>query len=194
MRIFIAIETSAGQKEKLAEFQSALQKCGVDLKIVEKENLHLTLRFLGEINETELETVKNGLQFALSSVSRSARDAVSGSQPFNMHLKGTGAFPSLNHINIIWAGVSTGESELKSLAKKINSEIHVGKTDEREFSCHITVGRVKSAKNKEQLLKVLKEFSNFDFGETIVKEIKLKESKLSPQGPAYKDLAVIALR
>ncbi len=179
MRTFIAVETSKEQKEKLAEFQEALKKSGADLKIVEKENLHLTLRFLGEISEKEADIVKQ----SLSKITFSK---------FQMHLKGAGAFPNLNHINVIWAGVSEGAAELQALAEKIN-EIKIGQKDERGFSVHITVARAKSASGKENLLKVLKEFANFDFGSAEVSEIKLKESKLGKNGPTYSDLAVFPL-
>ena len=182
MRTFIAVELNKEQKEKLAEFQKELKKCGADLKIVENENLHLTLRFLGEIDEKDLEKVKKGLQLAAS-----------GAQPFEMHLKGTGVFPSLEHINVIWVGISEGASELSQLAEKINSEIKVGEKDSRGFSAHITVARVKSASGKENILNVLKQFANFDFGSAKISEIKLKESKLTPNGPQYSDLAVFPL-
>lgn len=182
MRTFIAAEISEEQKNKLVDFQAALGKSKADLKLVERENLHITLRFLGEVSEAELEKVKSGL-----------KRAVKGKKSFTMQIKGAGVFPNTNYIKVVWAGITKGSEELAQLAEKINSEIKIGKTDERGFSSHITVARVKSAKNKDELAKVLKEFSSFDFGETIVKEIKLKESKLSPKGPTYSDLGIEAL-
>ncbi len=196
MRAFIAVEISEEQRKKLTEFQSALEKCGADLKIVEPENLHMTLRFLGEISEQELEKAKKGLQFA-----------VSGLQSFSLSIKGAGVFPNLNYIRVVWAGVEKGKEELSSIAEKINSEIKVGEKDalrsassvsrfardERGFSAHITVARAKTAKSKEKIAEILKEYLNFDFGETTVSEIKIKESKLSPKGPVYSDLFSVKL-
>ncbi len=182
MRSFIAIELSEEQKNKLEEFQQALKKCGADLKLVEKENLHLTLRFLGEITEEELEKVKKGLE-----------KAVSGELGFIMNLKGVGVFPNPNYIKVVWVGVEKGKIEAERIAQKINKEIVVGQMDERGFSAHITVARVKSVRGKENLAKVLKDFQNFDFGETAVSEVKIKESKLSPKGPEYSDIFVVKL-
>ncbi len=182
MRSFIAIELSEEQKTKLGEFQEALKKCGADLKIVERENLHLTLRFLGEITENDLEEAKKGLE-----------RAVKGEKSFIMGLKNTGVFPTLNYIKVVWAGIEKGKLELGSIAEKINREILVGAKDSRGFSAHITVARVKSVRGKENLAKVLKDFQNFDFGETAVSEVKIKESKLSPKGPEYSDIFVVKL-
>ena len=196
MRTFIAVEISEEQKKKLQEFQEALKKCGADLNLVERENLHLTLRFLGEITEGELEKAKKGLE-----------RAANGEKRFLTAINGTGVFPNLNYVKVIWAGVEKGKEELERIAEKINNEINVGQKNERRsrarremleakrraFSAHITVARVKSAKNLEDLKKVLKEFQNFEFGETIVSEIKIKESKLSPRGPIYSDLCKIPL-
>ncbi len=179
MRAFIAVEISKEQREKLSEFQNALKSCGADLKIVEPQNLHLTLRFLGEISGQEAEQIKQ--QLSKVKISK-----------FQMHLKGAGAFPNLNHINVIWAGISAGAQELSSVAEKVN-EIKIGEKDSRGFSAHITVARVKSARGKENLLKILKEFSNYDFGRAEVSEIKLKESKLGKSGPSYSDLVVFPL-
>ena len=83
---------------------------------------------------------------------------------------------------------------MEQLAQGINREIGVGERDERGFSTHITVARVKTALGKEEIARVLKDFSNYDFGEAIASEVKIKESKLSAGGPSYSDLYKVTLQ
>ncbi len=182
MRTFIAIELSEEQKNKLATLQNEIKKAGMDAKIVEKETLHITLKFLGEINLNELEIVKESL-----------KEAVKDTKKFSFIIKEVGAFPSIAKPRVIWAGIENGRDELISLATKVSEKVIVKEFDSKPFSAHITVARLRSEKHIAALPEIIKNFEEFDFGETTVNEVKIKESKLSPEGPDYTDVFTSAL-
>ncbi|MEM2175107.1 MAG: RNA 2',3'-cyclic phosphodiesterase [Candidatus Micrarchaeia archaeon] len=172
MRCFIAIDIPEDLKEKINEFQSDLEKMFKNkIKFVEKENLHITLKFLGEINEKELEKLKRILESIKFS-------------PFKVRLKEIGFFPDEKFIRVIWIG-GFSDGKLEEISKIINEKLKKENFyfDER-FSPHLTIGRVKE---KIDITKINREI---DFGEFTVKEIKLKKSTLTQEGPIYEDLVI----
>jgi len=111
---------------------------------------------------------------------------VEGIEPFTMELKGTGAFPNLNYMKVIWVGLENAEA-LVTIAKKLDSELtKIGfKREKRGFHPHITMARVKGARNKKILAQILKEHETESFGSQNVECIRLKKSVLSREGPTY---------
>ena len=182
VRTFIAVEISEEQRNKIKEMQDSLKEVDAQVKYVEPKNLHLTLRFLGELVEGDLEKVKAGCE-----------EAVQGISPFNMSLEGIGVFPNLDYIKIIWVGVENGRNELIDSAGRINELVDVGKKDSRKFSPHITFARVKGVQNKDLLVRKIEEYTNTDFGEVRVDGLKIKKSELEREGPVYSDLYKIKL-
>ena len=122
------------------------------------------------------------------------KDSVNGIGPFSIKLKGTGVFPNKNYIRIVWIGIKDIE-KLVTIAKNIDEKIAgLGfKKEKRGFSAHLTIGRVKTAKNKDVLLKKIENYSDFDFGIQEVKSIKLTKSDLTPKGPIYLTMKEITL-
>ena len=179
IRTFVAVEISEEQREKikkmLEEFKKQTGTQGISY--VKPENLHITLRFFGDLSEEEIKIVKESLK-------KISEETVK----FKMSLKKVGAFPSLNYVKVLWAGVESGADELKNLKGKIY-QIKVGKRDKREFTAHITFARVKFLKDKEEFIGLVKRFESEEFGETEVNEISLKKSELKPTGAVYSDLA-----
>src|SRR3989338_5878109 len=109
MRTFIAIELSEEIRNTLAQIQSHLKYAGADVKWVEKDNIHLTLKFLGEISEEKAKQVTATLD-----------DIAKETKPFEISLKDLGAFPAIDHPRVIWVGLDKGAKESTELAKKID--------------------------------------------------------------------------
>ncbi|MFO7872177.1 MAG: RNA 2',3'-cyclic phosphodiesterase [Candidatus Undinarchaeales archaeon] len=177
VRCFVNIDLAEKQKKKIRELITELEKLDTNIKFVEPENLHLTPRFLGNVSESELKEVEKGL-------GKAAEETI----PFELKLKGTGVFPNRGYIKVIWIGVEETE-ELKSLKKRVDKYIEVGKRDNRKFIPHVTIGRMKSRKRKEEVLKILDEYQDIGFGKIKVDEITVKESILrGSKGPKYEIL------
>jgi len=188
IRAFIAVEIeNPTVLSNLIKVRDLLAETGADLKPVEDENIHLTIRFLGHISYTTLEVIKRILA--------ALHDRV---KPFTMHVKGVGAFPSLSRPRVVWAGVDKGSEELSAIRRFIDEEIARNRLmdvhrDQHEFSPHITLARIRSGRNIAKLIKILEQYSDYDFGESPVTQIKLKQSTLTPRGPIYKDIYVVKL-
>ncbi len=180
MRCFIAIDLDKKLTNKVIGVQKNLQNLNLDVKLVEPENLHFTVKFLGDVNEDGVEMVKKSLQTSLG-----------GERAFSINIKGMGYFGKPSHIKTLWLGLSKGEGELTRLMERVNDYVKIG---ESNFSPHLTMGRVKSGRNREALLKFLGESEDVNVGEMNVNEVKLKSSELTNKGPIYSDLAVFNLR
>ncbi|WP_291999919.1 RNA 2',3'-cyclic phosphodiesterase [Caldivirga sp.] len=180
VRLFIAVDLSSEVRSKVIAFRDAVSNSGADVKPVEDENLHITLRFLGEVRDDLLTELKHNL----SNLSFNS---------FRMHVKGTGAFPSISSPRVIWVGVEEGEDQLRALHDAVEELVgKYGVSDEREFTPHITVARVRG--RASVLGKLINQWRDFDFGWQTVDSVTLKKSTLTPRGPIYEDLLTIRLK
>ena len=182
MRAFIAIELSQEIKSTLSILQQSLQKTKADVKWVEPQNIHLTLKFLGDINEAQLNQISGILD-----------EAAKLNPAYSIRISELGAFPEIENPRVIWAGVDHGDSQTKQINRILEkrlSSIGIPK-EKNEFSAHITIGRVRSGKNRIKLSGELKRLNVGFTGKELqmqVSKILLFESKLSPKGPAYAPL------
>ena len=112
MRSFIAIELTNEIKDELAQIQARLKYSGADVKWVEKNNIHLTLKFLGEVSEDKIKTVVSILD-----------DIAKGSKPFEMTIRDIGAFPKIDYPRVVWVGLDKGASESKEIVQRIEEEL-----------------------------------------------------------------------
>jgi len=172
-RGFIAIDIDSFPK--LVQFENEIKNSGANVKLVEPENIHITLKFLGDTNEEYADRIDEIM-----------KDAVKDSNPFEIKLKGAGVFPNQNYIKVMWIGMENGE-QIGEIANKIDEKIsELGfEKERRRFSAHLTIARVKSAKNKEKLLELIEKYRDIEFGSLKVDTIKLKKSELTPKGPIY---------
>ena len=156
---------------------SSLSSLGGDLKPVERENIHLTLKFLGSVSASRVEEVKS----ALAQVTF---------PPFSLEIKGAGAFPNLKRMNVIWVGVGEGWSQVELIFEQTEKLLHqLGFSREtRPFSPHITVARVKSGRKRDEIAAFLGHLTDESFGTFNVESVRLKQSVLSPSGPKYSTL------
>jgi 2'-5' RNA ligase len=159
----------------MEQFHSALRETGAPLKLVDLGNMHLTLKFLGNTNED-----------LVPKITQTMNDSLEGMEPFSIQFGGTGAFPSLGHMRVVWIGVH-GAEKLISMAEYLNEELAgLGfKKEKRKFSPHLTLGRVKGGRHKDRLADVIKSWGKEDFGSLEVGGVCLKKSVLSPKGPTY---------
>ena len=161
---------------RLVKAQTILLSSGVKMKPVDKQNLHITIKFLGEIPPSVVEAVK----FEMSGIKFEA---------FEAHIKGVGAFPTPSSPRVIWAGITEGDDELKFVHKELEKRIkRLGLKPERQtFHPHVTLLRVKGPRSPQLLRKIMK-LSDFEFGRVRCDVLKLKKSTLTPRGPLYETL------
>ncbi len=167
MRVFLAIDIPKEIKEKIYNFQKNFKIKGI--KLVERENLHITVKFLGEVNEKLLNNI---LDLDLSI------------QPINIHLKNLSTFPNENYIRVIWIG-AYGENLIDTFKYVDNKLYKLGFKKEKNYIPHLTIGRVKFIDNKKLLKDKIEKYKNIDFGYFVADSIKLYKSTLTPTGPIY---------
>ncbi len=172
-RAFIAVDLPSFPA--LAALSRELQTSGGELKLVDLEQLHLTLRFLGTTDEEIVPRISEVMQAS-----------VRGIHPFPVGIVGTGAFPSAGHMNVIWVGLENAE-RLGRIAESIERELPpLGFAPEnRPFSAHATIARVRGGRNRDRVRQVLEAHGAERFGEHTVDNIRLKRSDLTPKGPVY---------
>lgn len=180
-RGFIAIDIEAFPR--LVEFENEIKKTGANVKLVEPENVHLTLKFLGDTEESLLDEIE-----------RAIIDAVEDIDPFDIQLKSAGVFPNQKYIKVIWIGIEH-KGEMMTISNRIDEKLSkLGfKREKRGFSPHLTIARVRTAKNKDKLLQVIEGYKDVEFKDIRVDTIRLKKSDLTPKGPIYTNLIEVKL-
>ena len=184
-RIFIAINLPPELKNKLIKLQEEISQYLPNIRWIKPENLHLTLVFLGEIDDQKTQKV-----------CQITKEAVEEIRSFSLNIKGLGAFPEPRRMKIIWTG-ALGDSMLKLLNqvlyRKLTSAGFV--LDDRAFTPHLTIGRTKDQKpNKEAVFFVLNKFKDMEFGQVEIQSIDMMESQLKNGGPIYKVVEEIKLK
>jgi 2'-5' RNA ligase len=183
MRSFIAIDIPGAIR---ASFDGIARKLGADsrgIRWVHAENIHLTLKFLGDVRDDVVPALKERIMLI-------------GKHhlPFTVDIRGTGAFPNFRSPNVLWVGIVTSE-KLEALFREIDislSEIGFKKED-RGFSPHLTIGRVRDKRDIDPVVKELATYKDTFFGTIEVREILLMKSVLKPSGAEYSEVAVIKL-
>lgn len=184
LRVFVAVDVSDPHVlDQLSRIRDLLLESKADLKPVATENMHITLRFIGEIPMHLVNAICNDLiniEF----------------EPFKIKIKGIGVFPNIARPRVIWAGVSEGVENLSRLHDLVEKIIRKhGIPPQREkFIPHITLARVKSGRNIPRLVKIIESIADADFGEVVVDRVILKRSILTPSGPIYRDICEVKAR
>jgi 2'-5' RNA ligase len=178
IRSFIAFDLeSEAVRKSLATAQNLLVQTGADLKLVETQNIHITVRFLGDITPATAEKIFAEMQKVQFT-------------PFNVQIKGLGAFPDLRYPRVVWAGITEGADQLETVFNQLEPRLRsLGfAPDPKGFSPHLTIARVKSGRNKAQLADFVAKNANYDFGTIKAECLRLKKSDLTPRGPIYSTL------
>ena len=185
MRLFVAVELPEEIKTEIGKTVTELKKLEAGVKWVEEKNIHLTLKFLGEVKDNDIERLKSLV-----------KDVLADTKLFEMSLEGFGAFPEGKTPRVIWVGVEKGKEELKKTADSLEEILSKSgfRKEEREFLSHITIGRVKEKRNIGELKKAIEEKKHAKFGKSLVGHITIMKSKLSPKGPIYEAIEKIKLQ
>lgn len=178
IRSFIAFDIESSHVlERITHLQKMLVETGADLRLVEPRNIHVTLRFLGNITPNMVDEIFEGMlkvQFI----------------PFDVKIQGVGAFPNIRYPRVVWAGIKDGANQLRGIFSQLEPYLRsLGfAPDPKGFSPHLTIARVKSGRNKAALANFLNENVNYEFGIVNAKCLRLKRSDLTPKGPIYSTL------
>jgi len=183
MRLFIAIDIGDSIRDECVKVMKSLSESGADIRTVNPENLHITLKFLGEVCEDDVK-----------SVSSEVADFSGNYSPFRLAFSGLGSFGNPRFPRVVWAGISQGRDVVKDMCEDLNKRLFHIRKDDKEPHPHLTLGRVRSPVNSGKLLETIQSLRDVKLGECYVKEITLKGSLLKPDGPEYTDIETFALR
>ena len=178
MRLFVALEIPSAVRQNLATLLDSMRAVTKEPRWVRAENLHVTLKFLGEIAETKVDAV------------RSALTAIHSDKIIALDFRGLGFFPDEKHPRVFWAGLEASPN-LKALAGDIEGAMEkLGIPHEkREFSPHLTLARFERLRLPEALRKLVTDNQQREFGSLRTNEFRLIQSKLKPAGAEYTTVA-----
>lgn len=175
IRSFIAFDLENQQViERLSTVQKMVLETGADLRPVAPQNIHITVRFLGDISPGMVEKVYDAMKNVKFT-------------PFTIQIRGLGVFPSLNFPRVVWAGMTDGVEQLRNIFTQLEPQIRAldFQADAYGFSPHLTIARVRTGKNKQNLSAFVSKKGDFEFGAIKANCLRLKKSQLSPKGPTY---------
>lgn len=178
IRAFISVDVEdPAVISKLVSIRDAFVATGVPMKPVESHNMHITLRFLGNIPASLVDDIEKVMREAAP-------------RRIKIHLYGVGAFPSPQRPRVLWVGVKEGAEELERIYSALERGLRrLGFSPEREsFVAHVTLARLKGSRNISRVVKLLMQMSDVDVGYIELTSIRLKQSILTPHGPIYKTL------
>jgi RNA 2',3'-cyclic 3'-phosphodiesterase len=174
MRLFVALEIPSMVRENLAELIASLRAVSPQTRWVRPENLHVTLKFIGEIPETKLASIRTALA------------QVRSDRPVTLDFRGLGFFPDGKHPRVFWAGIEASPN-LKTLAADLEraTETLGIKREQKSFSPHLTLARFEPPRLPEELRAAIQEQDGRDFGSLRTNQFHLIESKLKLSGAEY---------
>jgi len=184
IRAFIAIELPEKIIDDIGKVQKSLQSYGFKVRWVRPQNIHLTLKFLGNIQKAEA-----------GKVERALFESAEGIAPLTITVKGVGTFPSIKRPRVIWVGVAGQLDELRKFQKTLDDKLAATgfPKEKRTFKGHLTLGRVKDRIDPRRLLNALEEFSQFESAPFVVDRVVLFKSALKPTGAVYSKLVETSL-
>ncbi|MFC4540967.1 RNA 2',3'-cyclic phosphodiesterase [Halosolutus amylolyticus] len=176
MRLFVSVDLSDEFADPIADLQDALADAS-GLNFTDPEQAHVTLKFLGDLDEDRLPELEDELAAAV---------ADADVDPFTARYGGLGVFPSLDYISVVWFGVEAGGEELTRLHEAIEERTTAMGFDaeSHDFTPHVTLARMEHAGGKEHVQEIVQE-RDPTIGECRVEEVRLTESTLTSDGPVY---------
>jgi 2'-5' RNA ligase len=183
IRSFIAVELPDDVLSALGRVQEQLRSYGFRTKWVRPANIHITLKFLGDIDSAAIEAIASAMV-----------SAAGGCEPMSLAAKGIGVFPNIKRPRVLWAGLGGEVNLLAGLQRKLDDLLgDIGFAKERRsFKGHLTLGRFKARVNSKEILRALTEFEGFETPSFTVRELILFKSELKPSGAVYSKLEQIS--
>jgi len=183
-RAFVAIELPEKIKRDIRKLQLAFASNGLDIRWVKAVNMHLTIKFLGDIEPPDVEAVGRVLSKTAASC-----------PIFNLVPRGVGVFPNIRRPGIIWTGIAGQTDALGAVHKSVNGGLNdIGfEADKRPYRGHLTLGRIKTRMNQSRLVTALRTHQGFVSETFPVERLVMFKSELHPAGPVYTKLYEISL-
>jgi RNA 2',3'-cyclic 3'-phosphodiesterase len=185
LRTFTAVEITKAIRARAEELINSLAGTSADVKWVEPHNLHLTLKFLGDVHEREIAAVCAAVAHGAAKV-----------EPFEVEVRRAGAFPTAARPRTLWLGVAAGTEPIITLHDRVEAELaKLGYREEhRRFQAHLTIGRVRGAgPGIAELGDRLRQHADFLAGRMTVSKVTVFASTLTPDGPIYDVLGTAPL-
>ena len=185
IRSFIAIEIPSPLKARMEEIQRQLRRTDADVKWVRPEAIHLTLKFLGSIRQEDVERISQALA-----------PVVAGGESIEVRVQGMGCFPNPRNPRVVWLGIDQGKEALASLQRAIEQKMAELSfpPEDRPFSPHLTMGRVRSPRGRVGLSQALEKHQGVEIGTFQAQEAILFRSELRPSGAVYTKLGEFPFR
>ena len=184
-RTFIGIEIGDAIRAKAAALQKELAMAGAEVKWASPESMHITLVFLGDVDDRELHAV-----------CKAVAEAAAGEAPFTLRVAGVGAFPNSRRPKILWAGIAEGAEPLQRLHAALEEKmLALGcyRKEERDYTPHLTLGRAKGDSNTFALAAELPKRVAWEGGTAPVAEVLVYSSRMERDGPVYTVIGRAAL-
>ena len=184
IRTFICVEIPESVKDRIAELQRHLRQIDSRASWTKPSNIHLTLKFLGDVNPPRIERVRRATERSTISIS-----------PFEIEVGGAGCFPSPRSPRVLWVGLAAIPDSLKQIHQRLEEELFREgfPRESKQFSPHLTIGRVRDPRNGSRLAEEL-QARGFESEKFQAREIIVMKSELKPSGSVYTPQAVITLR
>jgi RNA 2',3'-cyclic 3'-phosphodiesterase len=180
LRAFVAVEMPGPVRKALEEVQSSLQQLKIRARWIRPENIHLTLKFLGNIPAGHVPSIGDVL-----------RVVAQGHGSFSLSVAGVGVFPDIRRPKVIWVGLTGRPDALTPLQQDLDGRLAAlgFPRTEKPFRGHLTIGRFRAEGPPGPVADAVKRFAAATFGTFVVEEIVLLKSDLRPEGPLYTPLA-----
>jgi 2'-5' RNA ligase len=176
-RTFIGIDIGDAIRTAAVALQKELGQCGAEVKWVTPESMHVTLLFLGEVDDRELHAV-----------CKAVREVAASEPPFTLRVSGVGAFPTPRRPKVLWAGITDGAEPLQRLNAGLEEtmlDLGCYRKEERGYTPHLTLGRVKGDADGFALATELPKRLAWDGGRVSVDEVLVYSSETDRAGPVY---------
>jgi len=185
LRTFVAVDLGKVIRDRLVSLQERLAQSGAPVKWVEIENLHVTLLFLGEVDERDV-----------PAVCLAVAEACKAHAPFSIAVETVGCFPNPRRPRTLWAGIGAGTQQLCALHDALEPpllDLGCYRREERKYTPHVTIGRARTERSSNALSGALAKHAGWKAGEVPVRELLILSSELTPDGPIYTVLSRASL-
>lgn len=176
LRTFVALPLDSHIVTSLHALHQQLKSLPVDVKWVNPQSIHVTIKFLGHVEEAHLESIYEAIQQGISRI-----------KPWRVGVKHMGTFPGMRNPRVVWVGLDDPTGAIMTVQNQVEAElVKVGfEKERRAFTPHLTVGRVRSPKGKKDLVSFLVDEREREFGEMHIDRVVLYRSDLKPTGAVY---------
>ena len=185
MRTFLAFDIAEDVKKRIAETSARLRATDPKIRWVKVENMHITVYFFGEVEENRIPDLE-----------RIGRQGIESIEPFSVSVQGISAFPRIEKARVIWYGIRNDEGQLTKVYERVREGLRgtgiVQTIEARPYTPHLTAGRVRD-RIARRLIDEIEELQDISFGSSMVSEMILFKSALTPRGAVYEKLSRFTL-